>query len=55
MNLHILTDEEPISILENDKRLSSEKNFDGNYFIGSLVDDFDDMVELEGGSSNNIS
>lgn len=57
MNTHILTDEELISILENDKQLSSEEDFDGSSddsFIGSLVDDFYDMAELEGGNSNNI-
>jgi hypothetical protein len=50
----ILTDEELLLLLDNDKWLSSEHDFDDN-FEGSLVDDFDNMAEVEEGNSNNDS
>ncbi|XP_025190988.1 piggyBac transposable element-derived protein 4-like [Melanaphis sacchari] len=54
----ILTDEELLLLLENDKWLSSEDDFDGSSddnFEGILVDDFDNMAEVEEGNSNNDS
>lgn len=56
MKTHILTDEELISILDIDKWLSSEEEFDGSSdddFDRSLADDLGDVVEVEDEYFNN--
>lgn len=54
MKTHILTDEELLSILDTDKWMSSEEEFDGssdNDFDGSSGNDFDDIADVEGNGS----